>query len=97
MAIIDERIYKLDFYNNKVSNALFKCADGENYCKSMISKLVFYDRDEIIKMHSDSLMKRIVKYDVSELQTISCVDQNEKIKQINILVIYLMYLNFMVT
>ena len=82
IAIINERIYKLDFYNNKVSNALYKCAEGESYCKSMISKLVFYDRDEIIKMHSDSLMKRNVKYDVSELQTISCVDQNEKIERV---------------
>ena len=82
MAIIDGQIYKLDIYNNRVGNALYKCADGESFCKAMIPKLVFYDRDEILKMHADSIMNRGVKYDISTLQTIPVIDKNEKIEKV---------------
>ena len=45
----------------------------------MISKLVFFDRDEILQMHADSLMNRDFKYDVSTLQAVPFLEKNENV------------------
>lgn len=79
---MENKTFKLDIYDNKVCNNLYNCEKDEKYCKSMISKLVFFDRDEILQMHADSLMNRDFKYDVSTLNTVSFLEKNEKVEKI---------------
>ena len=79
---MENKTFKLDIYDNRVCNNLYNCDKDEKYCKSMISKLVFFDRDEILQMHADSLMNREIKYDVSTLQTVPFLEKNEKVERI---------------
>ena len=79
---LEEISLKLDIYNNNICDNLFNCAKDDKYCKSMISKLVFYDRDQILQMHADSLMNRDFKYDVSTLQVVPFLGKNEKVAKI---------------
>lgn len=79
---LEEISLKLDIYNNNICDNLFNCAKDDKYCKSMISKLVFYDRDQILQMHADSLMNRDFKYDVSILQVVPFLGKNEKVAKI---------------
>lgn len=79
---MEEKTFKLDIYNNNVCNNLYNCAKDEKYCKTMISKLVFYDRDELLQLHADSLMNRDFKYDVSTLKVVPFLEKNEKIERV---------------
>ena len=79
---MENRTFKLDIYDNKVCNNLYSCDKDEKYCKSMISKLVFFDRDEILQMHADSIMNREIKYDVSTLKTVPFLEKNEKVERV---------------
>ena len=49
MAIIDQQVYKLNIYDNKVCNALFNCAESQKYCRAMIKKLTMSDLIKIKK------------------------------------------------
>ena len=79
---MEGRTFKLDIYDNRVCNNLYSCDKDEKYCKSMISKLVFFDRDELLQMHADSLMNRDFKYDVSTLKTVPFLEKNEKVEKV---------------
>lgn len=81
MAIIDNKPYKLDAYNNKLMDIFFGCDKSENNCKLMENRLVFYDRKEILDMHANSLTMN-AKYDVSNLKTIPFLEENEKVSKI---------------
>ncbi len=81
MAIIDKQVYKLDNHNIEISDALFRCFKGEKYCRALINKLVFYDVDAITSKYSKFMSKKD-DYDLSKLQTISFLGQNEKISRI---------------
>lgn len=82
MSIIDNKPYKLDVYDMKVSNSIYKCAESEKACKSMVSKLVFYDRDEILKMHADSIGSKGEKYDISKLKPIEFLKDGEGVEKV---------------
>ncbi len=79
---MEEKTFKLDIYNNSVCNNLYNCAKDEKYCKTMVSKLVFYDRDELLQLHADSLMNREFKYDVSTLKVVPFLEKNEKVERV---------------
>ena len=80
--ILEEQSFKLDIYDMKVSNNLFNCQKDEKYCKSMISKLVFYDRNEILDMHAKQMSDRNFVYDVSRLQPKDFLQKNEKVDRV---------------
>ena len=82
MAIIDKNKYKLDIYDNKVANNLFSCDDDEKYCKSMLKKLVFYDRTAVLDLHMHSIMEKNVKYDINTLDVISPLDKDESYEKV---------------
>lgn len=82
MPIIDDKPYKLDIYNNRLASAIYSCSKGEDYCKRVINKLVFYDRDEILDMHAKSLCRERIPYDVSKLEPIPFLDKNEKVAKV---------------
>lgn len=77
-----ENNLKLDIYNNSVCNNLYNCQKDEKYCKSMVSKLIFYDRDEILDRHSKSLTDRNYKYSVDDLPKKSFFGPKEKVLKI---------------
>ncbi len=79
---MEEQSFKLDIYDNKVCNNLFNCQKDEKYCKSMISKLVFYDRDEILDMHSRKMQDRNFVYDVSTLEPREFLQKQEKVDRV---------------
>ena len=79
---MEEQSFKLDIYDMKVSNNLFNCQKDEKYCKSMISKLVFYDRNEILDMHAKQMSDRNFVYDVSRLQPKDFLQKNEKVDRV---------------
>lgn len=79
---MEEQSLKLDIYDIKVSDNLFNCQKDEKYCKSMISKLVFYDRNEILDMHSKHMQSRDFVYDVSTLEPKSFLQSNEKVDRV---------------
>ena len=79
---MQEKSFKLDIYDNKVCNNLFNCQKDEKFCRTMISKLVFYDRDEILDMHSRHMQDRNFVYDVSTLQPVEFLQKNEKVDRI---------------
>lgn len=82
MAIIDNKPYKLDVYNYKISNNIYKCASSERACKQMIAMLVFYDREAILKKHSDSIQYKDAKYDISDLEPIPFLESNQKVEKV---------------
>lgn len=82
MAIIDNKPYKLDVYNYKISNNFYKCASSERACKQMIAMLVFYDREAILKKHSDSIQYKDAKYDISDLEPIPFLEGNQKVEKV---------------
>ena len=77
-----ENNFKLDIYNNSVCNSLYNCQKDEKYCKSMVSKLVFYDRDEILDRHSKSLTDKNYKYSVDDLPKKSFLGPKEKVLKV---------------
>lgn len=77
MAIIDNKVYKLNIYDSKVSNNLYKCADDEKHCKTMLKKLVFYDRNQVVDMHTQSLSQKDEVYDISTLSPVCVLAENE--------------------
>lgn len=79
---LERQRIKLDIYDNKVCNALYKCQDGERFCKSMASKLVFYDSQEILFMHSESINKHDQKYDISKLKKVEFLESGEKVEKV---------------
>ena len=79
---MEEKSYKLDMYNDRVCNNLFNCQKDEKYCKSMVSKLVFYDRNEILGMHSKHMSERNFVYDVSTLEPVEFLQKGEKVDRV---------------
>lgn len=77
-----EGTFKLDIYDNRVCTNIYNCAKDEKYCKSMISKLVFYDRDEILDRHSKSLTDRTYKYTVEDLPKKPFLGPKEKVLKV---------------
>ena len=79
---MEEQSFKLNVYDNAVGNNIFNCQKGEKYCKSMISKLVFYDRREILDMHSQHMLDRNFVYDISTLTPKKFLQDNEKVDRV---------------
>lgn len=78
MAIIDNKHYKLDIYNIKLSNLIFKCSENKRYCKSMANNLVFYDRDKVLDLHAKHLYDR-EPYNIETLEKLQFLNKNETI------------------
>ena len=81
MAIIDSQVYKLDVYNDAVCKALYRCADGEKFCKAMQKYLVFYDAESIMDMRTARFPEKVV-YDISKLQPLQYLGENETVERI---------------
>lgn len=81
MAIIDNKPYKLDVYNIKLSNLIFKCSESEKYCKSMASKLVFYERDKVLDLHAKNLCDR-VPYNIDTLEKLEFLNKGEVVDRV---------------
>lgn len=79
---MEEQSFKLDIYNKKVCDNLFNCQKDEKFCRSMVSKLVFYNREEILDMHSKHMQDRDFVYDVSTLQPVEFLQKNEKVDRV---------------
>ena len=81
MALIDNQVYKLDNHDIKLGNALYKCFDGERYCKAMIKNLVFYDRNSVLHRYAAAVPQR-KPYDLSDLNEITFLSSDENVARI---------------
>ena len=79
---MEKKSYKLNNYSNRVSNGIFNCQKGEKFCKSMISKLVFYDRNEILDMHYKHLTDVNFDYDNITLEPVEFLEKDEKVEKV---------------
>lgn len=82
MAIIDKQVYKLNIYDNKVGNALYKCSEDEKYCRAMIKHLVFFDNAQVLDLHAKSLSRKDAVYDIASLKPLSFHSENEDVARV---------------
>lgn len=81
MAIISDEHFKLDMHDTRLNNLRFKCQEDENSCKLLAKKLVFYNRDEVLDMHSNSMYKK-QPYNIELLDKIEFLDKTEIVDRI---------------
>ena len=82
MAVIDKQVYKLNIYDNKVCNALYKCATDERYCRAMIKHLVFFDHAQVLDLHAKSLSHKDAVYDIANLKPLQFHEENETVAKV---------------
>lgn len=81
MAIIDDKHYKLDIYNTRLSNLIFRCSEDEQSRKILAGKLVFYDRDKILDLHAKNLYKR-EPYNLENLEKLQFLRNGETVDRV---------------
>lgn len=81
MAIIDDKPYKLDIYNTRLSNLLFNCSKDEKNCKTLAGKLTFYKRDEILDLHAKHIQNH-EPYSVDKLEKLQFLDKGEAVDRV---------------